>query len=473
MSLTKEQMAALIIKYHPAYKKGGSLLDLCFPKQREAFESKELLTAIQCTRRAGKSYGCGLDMVQTAIKHPRCLIPYITLTAESGKNIIAPVMREIKKLYQAPIEERKDGKEWLVHPNTEKESKIFVAGADQKNFLDRLRGPKYPKVFIDEAASFRRTLLETMVDEIFIPAVGDYNGQIYLIGTPGPVPDGYFYDASQGKNGFKSFFWKVIDNPYFPNPQGFMEALLERKNWTRDTPKFRREWLGEWVLDSDSLVYKYNEERNGIDELPRQHTDWRYIIGMDVGFHDKTAFAIVCYTPGSPNAYIYQTLSFNQMIPHDAAIELRRLVDYYDPDSVVMDTGGLGRSIAEEFRKRYSLPIKAAEKTDKMGHIEMMNDDFQTGRLKVVRENNQGLLHQYKTLQKLDNGKEDPTVFNDLCDSALYSWRESKHFTFQDNQTKLDKNSNEYMEAEWKKISQKMQKNQEPDFDQMIDDFIR
>ena len=456
MPLSKEEKAALILRYHPAYQKNASLLNLCFPKQRKAFTNNSLLNAILCTRRAGKSYGCGLKMVETGKEHEGCIIPYVTLTADSGKNIIAPVLREIKTLYQAPIEERKDGKEWIVNPESTRPSKIIVHGADQKNFIERLRGPKYPIVMIDEAASFKRNLMEYLVDEVFPPAVGDYNGQIYLIGTPGPIPEGYFYDATQGKNGFETFFWRVQDNPYFPDPDAFIKALLQKKNWTRDTPKFRREWLGEWVLDSDALVYRLNESRNLIETLPQQFDEWRYVIGVDVGWHDKTAFAVLCYSPGSSNVYVFQTLSFQNMIPYDAAQELLRLTEHFEPDSIVMDTGGLGKSIAEEFSRRYDLPIKAAEKTDKMGHIEMLNNDLQTGKMKIIREHNQEVLHQMKILQKLDNGKEDPSVPNDVVDAVLYAWRECYHYTFNPSEPHLDRNSDAFMDREWKKLAQKI-----------------
>ena len=144
------------------------------------------------------------------------------------------------------------------------------------------------------------------------------------------------------------------------------------------------------------------------------------------------------------------------MIPYDAAQELLRLTEHFEPDSIVMDTGGLGKSIAEEFSRRYDLPIKAAEKTDKMGHIEMLNNDLQTGKMKIIREHNQEVLHQMKILQKLDNGKEDPSVPNDVVDAVLYAWRECYHYTFNPSEPHLDRNSDAFMDREWKKLAQKI-----------------
>ena len=43
-----------------------------------------------------------------------------------------------------------------------------------------------------------------------------------------------------------------------------------------------------------------------------------------------------------------------------------------------MDTGGLGKKIAEELRIRRDLPIEPAQKTEKMAHIEILNDALRT-----------------------------------------------------------------------------------------------
>ena len=120
-------------------------------------------------------------------------------------------------------------------------SRIKLFGADQKGFINKLRGPKYPFAAIDEAQAFRKHI-EELVDDVLTPATADYeDGQIALTGTPGPVPKGFFHDVSIGKQGFKSFFWTVYNNPYFPRPHEFAEELLKRKGWTRDHPTFRRE----------------------------------------------------------------------------------------------------------------------------------------------------------------------------------------------------------------------------------------
>jgi hypothetical protein len=93
----------------------------------------------------------------------------------------------------------------------------------------------------------------------------------------------------------------------------------------------------------------------------------------------------------------------------------------------VADTGGLGRSITEEMRMRYDLPMIAAEKTEKMTAIDMVNCDFVDRRL-FVHSSCKSLCNQYETLTWDDKHKEDPTLPNDLCDSALYPLRFSRHY---------------------------------------------
>jgi hypothetical protein len=309
-------------------------------------------------------------------------------------------------------------------------STIKLYGADMKNFIERLRGGKYAEAQIDEGQSFR-SHLSTLIDDILVPALGDLRGALVLSGTPGPIPSGPFYEASLGQQGFSSHAWSLYDNPYFPDPRGFVQKLMQKKGWTDQNPTFRREYLGEWVIDLDALVYKFNKERNTYSDADLPRIAWKNVLAVDYGWNDQTAFSVVAFSELSPNVYVRHVEGHPEMVPSDIGRRLSELRSEFDPICIVADTGGLGKSITEEFIRRYHLPIEPALKTEKLTYITLMNGDFIDGRCFVHRSLTK-LHDQYETLTKAETPTasryEQPGLPNDLCDATLYAYRKARHY---------------------------------------------
>lgn len=362
-------------------------------------------------------------LLDAAKSYPNSLIPYIALTRRSAKNIMWPILREYNDKLNLGAT-FKDGDLSVVLPN---KSEIFLVGADLKNFIERLRGPKYPIAVIDEAQAYRGHI-EELVDDVLTPAVSDYMGKVILTGTPGPSCSGFFYEATQPDSGWSVHKWSVFDNPHMPHAKTMLDKLIERKKWTKDNPTLLREWHGQWVEDPDALVYRFKRAVNIYNDLPDK-TEWDAVLGVDYGFNDQTAFSIVKYHPSSPELFIDYCYGESGMIPSRIAEHIKMLVEKYRPIHIVADTGGLGKTITEEMIRRYSIPMKPAEKTDKYTWISLLNGDFQEGKAKV-RRSQEELIHQYLTLTKDDKGKEDPLLPNDLCDATLYAYRKAKAYAF-------------------------------------------
>ena len=68
-------------------------------------------------------------------------------------------------------------------------------------------------------------------------------------------------------------------------------------------PSHDRGGCGRWVRSDDSLVYRYHSH-NIVDGLPDDH-DFEYILGVDLGYHDATAFVIMAYSRDLP--YVFRT----------------------------------------------------------------------------------------------------------------------------------------------------------------------
>jgi hypothetical protein len=333
-----------------------------------------------------------------------------------------PKFRELSTLLGG-ILSLKESELLVVLPN---ESRIWVMGADMENLSDRLRGNKYRRVIVDEAQSFG-THLQYLIDDVLEPALLDLQGDLCLLGTPGPVPAGIFYDAMQSpKSHFSKHSWSLLQNPHLPHAGQWLEELKRRKQWDDTNPTYRREYLGQWCVDQDALVYHYEETRNGVASLPVE--PWQYVLGLDYGWHDKTAFAIMAYSDKCPTAYVVKSWAKGELIPSAIAEIVMKLNDKYQFEAIVCDTGGLGKSITEEFRQRYSLPVQPAEKTDKMAFIASFNGELMAKNFCVITNDNLDLIQQWNTLQYDDRRREDPSLPNDLCDAVLYASRYIYHY---------------------------------------------
>lgn len=393
-----------------------------FREQIRFLRDKQKYKAVLCTRRAGKSYLAGSMLYRAANRFPGSTSLYVGLTRSSAENIMWPILRELNEKHAIGAV-LKDSELKVVLPNN---SIIWLVGADMKNFIPRLLGGKYPLGIIDEAQNFRQHI-EELVDDILTPATLDYNGEICLFGTPGPIPSGYYFDVTEKKmHGFSLHKWSLFDNPHLTDPRGFVDNLIKRKNWSEDNPTLLRQYMGKWVQDYDALVYRFRDEKNEFDEVP-ENTNLYRILSLDIGFNDATAMGIVSYSDHSPNIWIEHAEGKSGMIPSEIAERMKQLVEKFQPVKIVADTGGLGKSIVEEMKRRWGLPIVAAEKREKLTNIRLMNGDFESGFIKVHRSLD-NLKNQYKVLVKDDKGLEEPSLPNDLCDMALYGYREARAY---------------------------------------------
>ncbi len=424
-------------------------MDGLFPKQRAFAVDPARDKAAVTTRRGGKSHSAGTLLFDASESFPGATIPYISLTRRSAKRIMWPVLGKVKRAFNLEAD-MLDSSLIIKRPNG---SEIECMGADMSNFIDRLRGGAYPFAVIDEAQSFGGHL-EELVEDVLRPAMLDYNGTIVLMGTPGPTCSGYFYEATTGQHGFSVHRWSVLDNPHIPNARQFIDDLKRRKGWTDENPTYRREWLGEWVEDPDALVYKYRRGRNDYKELPEKQ-DWNRVLSIDYGFNDQTAFGITAYNYKSPKVFLEHAEGHAEWIPSQIAARVGQLIERFKPVKIVADTGGLGKSITEEMVRRYQIPIKPAIKTEKMTNIHLMNGDLIDGNY-LIHESLGLVTKQMLALQKADDGSEDPNLPNDLCDVALYGYREAKAYAFTPElktpSTKTEK---------WKRVEEKLLETEE------------
>ena len=416
-----------------------------FPKQVEFVNDPAKRKSAVCSRRSGKSEACVGDLLFTCLTEANMNTAYITLTRVSAKKIIWRIVKRVIRDYQLRVTKIDEAELSIEFPNG---SMLYISGAKDNTEIEKFRGMSLRKVYIDEGQSFRPYIRE-LIDDIIDPATWDVDGTICLLGTPGPVPTGFFYDATHG-DGWSNHKWTIFDNPFIEakskkTPQEILEQTLRQRGVTAADPSIQREFFGNWTADLDSLVFHFDRARNTTYTLPN---DLMYIFGIDLGFNDSDAIAVLGYSMKTNKVYLVEEFIKNKLGITDLVNEINILKDKYGPVKMVMDAGALGKKIQEEIRTRHAIPVEAADKARKLEFIELMNDDLRTARLQSIpqsRFEEDCLLVQWDRdtpgVLKVSN-----SYHSDICDAVLYAWRECKHYIKQDEMITYDKNSNAYMD---------------------------
>lgn len=404
----------------------------------------------QCSRRSGKTNGLAIRFFKTMEKYPKSQCMYLALTRDSARDIMWPVLHEINDKYQIGCTFT-ETRLTMQHPNG---SKLLLMGADMSNFIKRLKGRKYPGVAIDEAQDFG-VHLQSLVDDVLTPSISDYSdGWLALTGTPGPVPQGYFFDATQnGKYGYSSHRWTILENPYMPSPAAFIEDLKKKREWEDNHPTLLREWKNQWVLDVQSLWVRYKESVNHYQQLPDiTPRKYNYIMGIDVGFKDADAIAVLAWHESDPCTYLVEESINTKQGITELTNQINAMCSRYDISKMVIDEGGLGKKIAEELRRQKGIPVQPADKMRKQENVEFLNDALRTGRFKAKSASR---FAQDSYLVQIDWDKSTPDKIivkkkphSDIIDSVLYAFKESPAFSYQSPSKKPKIGSKEWADAQ-------------------------
>jgi hypothetical protein len=388
--------------------------------------------AALCSRRAGKTWAACAYLLLSAFRTPGTVSTYIALTRASAKRLLWEELIRFDHRYSLGLTFNHSE----LTARLSNGSSIFLVGADDAATIERLRGGKYLLAIIDEAASFRPSVLESLVREILRPALIDLRGTLCLIGTPGAACVGLFHAATTDSSSpFALHHWTVLENPHVPHAREELDSEKKANGWTDDHPIYRREWLGEWVRDSGSLVYQFEPSRNsstGSVHLQKQSA----ILGIDYGVVDATAFAVWAWEDYSRTAVLLECWGQSGLTPSEAARITLELNARYHFNRIVGDVGGLGKGFAEEARQRFAVPVMPAQKTNKRGYIELFNGDLRAGLIRVVPDKCKQWIEEAQICQWDDvpkdhpqyHQREDPRFDNHCLDAALYGWRECKAF---------------------------------------------
>lgn len=426
-----------------------------FPPQDEFVADESEFLAACCTRRAGKSNGLARRFKITMDRYPGALNRYISLTRDSAKDIMWPVLQEMDATFKWGMRFTESN---LTMTNPQTDAKLRLYGADMRNFVRRLRGAKSPGNAIDEAQEFAPDHLMNIVDDIITPSMADFTHHwLALTGTPGAIPRGLFFDVTEkGMGGYSVHKWSLYDNPYMPNPRGFVARLKAKRRWDDLNPTLLREYYGQWVLDLNALLLPYLASINDYAELPPSH--WYYILGIDIGLRDADALAVLAWSEEDPNVYLVDEIITSGQDLTALQKDIQDVMSKYEISRIVMDTGGLGAKIAQEFTLRKGIPVEAADKTRKFENAALLKDEMRAGRFRAKHGSR---FARDCELVQIDYDRTTPDrlvlkpgFHSDIIDAVLYAFKEAMAFTYRTPQSKIEVGSEAWARAEVKRMEE-------------------
>lgn len=452
--------------------------------QREFILDRSKYKSLRCPRRSGKSFSMTSNALYIGESIPLSRILIISLTLKSTKENFWNGPGGIKfqnHEYKLELTFNETDCVW----NHSNGSRGRLAGAETKADIEYLRGAAAEAdiIFIDECKSFPPQLLTDLIRDVLEPGLMTRDGVLVLGGTPGNVPIGEFYRATQLKvkvnpddnsdtpaytcylydgedrddDTWSLHTWTVKDNTAKPKQWDRALKIKLKAKWDDNNPAWRREYLGEWVTDTTELVYSFSKmkptgrvtwtpserDQNNKTGLPLDTGPWHLIMGLDFGYEDMNAIVVAAYSDTEKELRHIYDFKKNHMTIDEFGREIKYTIDMFGaPDVIIGDKGSLGGVLyIQELQSRFGLSIEEAEKREKYDHIELLNSDFYSGRIKIIESNDpwsldaelcqlQWDLSKDSKERLIRTGKlrENPSCPNHLCDALLYLWRYCYHF---------------------------------------------
>lgn len=443
------------------------LRDRMFPKQQAFWTCEGMFASALCTRRAGKSEGGKLEMLATALDIPNANILYGTLTKDKAKAICwAPTMRLLSELGLRRVERgdlfEEDGDfktdETRMEITFKNGAKIKLTGFDSSpKEIDKVLGEPYDLVILDEVQSFKGNVGDLVYKRLHI-TVAERRGRIRMTGTPGDVRLGFFYDVNctdklqKFKWDLHKWSWKDnVGRSTHKTTEGMLmrdilqqelDEILKINPRFIETAEYAQEWCGEYFVDVDNLVYKFNPLINTYTHTP-EITDC--VLGVDLGWNDATAMTVLGWSDKSPDLYELDSYYETKVDLDEVAMQVQKFQSMYPIIQVVVDSQN--KQGIQTIENRYNIGFVSADKMGKFEHIRLMNTDLRRGRIKF-REHSEWIQEVSKLKKKTaakegENGKvfEDPKAPNHSADANLYAYLQCRQFWYKEEEINLDERS--------------------------------
>ena len=342
-----------------------------YDKERELVYDTEHCRKIACatSRRCGKSFTADALAIYTALKpRTRTLIVGLTFSAvvkQHWDNIVN-IADEIGLNIT-----RSSKTEGIIEFYNK--SSIQLCGCPNKEAPDKLRGDDLHLAIIDEAGH-QKYGLKYMVEEVIQPMLNHEDSKLLLIGTPPRAP-GHYFEQCYNNPSFHKAHWTAVDNPYIYDFNAMIDEVCTQKGVTRNDPLIKREYMGEFVYDTEAQVYRGYKT---YETIPNDFKPTEAYIGIDWGHGDANAIITLLSDKKAKKAYVVQEDKFSGADTDEQQFRVFSAIDWlfvHYPQLItirmVSDTNepALVQNINKMLRrnsKYNNISVEKAYKNDKM-----------------------------------------------------------------------------------------------------------
>jgi hypothetical protein len=411
MPLAGKDWKAALQKYAPRW----DLTKGMTPAQQRIHRDKAFSRVIWGSRRSGKTEYYAAAALLSASRDEE--VPIIGPTAGKVRDILFPKFRELDKRHAIGLRFNL-GRLRVTTPDG---GVLQVYGLGSRREAEKLRGQEGPAAFVTECGVVASEVLQYAIEDCLEPSMARFFGTgrgILCEGTPSIALNTWWHEKCQGLRGDSVHHITGHDNSYIPNWAEYLEFVLKKNGWTRQTPKFIREYLGQFCLDSEGLCYAAHW--NGV-ELPRESIpqSGRTLMMLDIGYDDPCAWVILRVYEDRLHVIDYHLES--GLTVHQVADISRKLRRMWGVGRMVADGAGVGKLTVESLRKNHGLPFTSVAKPgDKRDRIYLTQGLLSSGSI-LVYEPSDGrpdLPDQLRNVGWDRHRKDhDPDCVDDLCDA--------------------------------------------------------
>jgi len=390
-------------------------------------------------RRAGKTYYIGRRFADMCAEYDDGEGLYIGLTAKNAWEQMYPHI--MRALDDAGIQYEPNAAKMQIHHGAS--GIIRFCGNDSKDEREKMRGYGLNRrlAIIDECQSQKD--LKYLVTEILELTLIDCNGTLELYGSAPRVRGTWWENEISRESNALRKQWNMFDNTYLIEPMKQLEKIIEERGWKISDPIVQREYFGRIIYDDEALVFKV-KEANYFDDAALKAWHERYaatvraIIGLDIGYEDADAIAVLLYSANDSTIWIVHEKTVRRQLIADTvamAQEAVAIAKKYTNEAVYImaDFGGGGKKIAEDMYYVHKLPILPAEKQSKEAEVENLQAGISTARVKIRKGGAMDLdcmkvVYMRDEMDRIIRTIDETVHHSDIIDAVLYAHREAiKH----------------------------------------------